>query len=511
MVSVLVVAQIKFVVYKSDGSKIMLLANEVDSIGFEGTNIEPDDTDKPVYPDDEELQIPEVEKPGRGYTTIVLYIPESSCDEAIPYAIGSIPGDGGWENQEELRMTRCEGYDEWWKVTVDALTEVNATNFKFRMDDGVDGWMHEPIGSYELLEDAEDYLQVKADEQNNLLAIADCDNKVLYIKSGRWSSTPCRIIPAGYGKFVLTVENEVPNSAEIIFTGSFDENAWIYDSDRIMTKQADGTYVWEGYYPENFRFTTILIDNCNNETWMRISTGFSFYYILEPNAGSEIEFSGSFDVLCLDEEDEPEVVISTPSGYHNSYGYVDLGLPSGTLWATMNVGADSPEDYGDYFAWGETEPKTTYTLDNYKWYDYNEEIFTKYCTSSNYGNVDNKTVLDLADDAAHANWGGDWRMPTRAEQDELRTECTWTLHNDGDGYIVIGPNGNSIILPFAGYGPNDVFVNPHYYGIWGEYRSSSLNTWESNSVSTVKIREDLVSWNYYPRHLGISVRPVLSK
>ena len=91
MVSVLVVAQIKFVVYKSDGSKIMLLANEVDSIGFEGTNVETEDTDKPVYPDDEELEIPEVEKPGRGKTTIVLYIPESSCDEAIPYIIGELP------------------------------------------------------------------------------------------------------------------------------------------------------------------------------------------------------------------------------------------------------------------------------------------------------------------------------------------------------------------------------------------------------------------------------------
>ena len=498
MVSVLVVAQIKFVVYKSDGSEIELLASEVDSIGFKGIDVKPDDSDE------DELEIPIVRAPGEGKTTIVLYIPESECDEAEPYILGVLDGCGRWSNEPDRVMEPLG--NGWWQVTVETLTSENATNFKFRMDDGVDGWMHEPIGSYELLEDAEDYLQVKADEQNNLLAIADCDNKVLYIKSGRWSSTPCRIIPAGYGKFVLTVENEVPNSAEIIFTGSFDENAWIYDSDRIMTKQADGTYVWEGYYPENFRFTTILIDNCNNETWMRISTGFSFYYILEPNAGSEIEFSGSFDVLCLDEEDEPEVVISTPSGYHNSYGYVDLGLPSGTLWATMNVGADSPEDYGDFFAWGETTTKSTYEWGNYKWCNGSEYSLTKYCTDSYYGIVDNKTELELVDDAAYINWGGDWRMPTSAEFQELIYKCTWKWQEYG--YIVTGPNGNSIYIPAAGY-------HMGYSGLYCTYWSCSLSTYYSKNACSTNFSSYELDWQNGSlngsggRCDGLSVRPVM--
>jgi hypothetical protein len=90
----------------------------------------------------------------------------------------------------------------------------------------------------------------------------------------------------------------------------------------------------------------------------------------------------------------------------NGHEYVDLGLPSGTLWATCNVGANSPEEYGDFFAWGEVEPKEEYTNENYT-----------YTETSN--------VLPLSADAANANWGEAWRMPTRNEQDELRIYCSW--------------------------------------------------------------------------------------
>ncbi|MCQ2319676.1 MAG: hypothetical protein MJZ90_12290 [Bacteroidales bacterium] len=102
-----------------------------------------------------------------------------------------------------------------------------------------------------------------------------------------------------------------------------------------------------------------------------------------------------------------------------AHEYVDLGLPSGLLWATCNVGADSPEDYGDYFAWGETETKSDYDWDTYKWCNGSYNTLTKYNTKSSYGTVDNKTTLELSDDAARANWGGSWRMPTEAEFQEL--------------------------------------------------------------------------------------------
>ena len=132
---------------------------------------------------------------------------------------------------------------------------------------------------------------------------------------------------------------------------------------------------------------------------------------------------------------------------------VDLGLPSGTLWANRNVGADYPEDYGDYFAWGETATKSTYSWNNYKWCNGTSDSQTKYCTKDSYGTVDDLTTLESEDDAATANWGKQWRMPTYEEMNELRTECTWTwtTQNSVNGYKVTGPNGNSIFLPAAGY------------------------------------------------------------
>mgnify|MGYP002516168309 CR=1 FL=1 len=156
-----------------------------------------------------------------------------------------------------------------------------------------------------------------------------------------------------------------------------------------------------------------------------------------------------------------------------SYNAVDLGLPSGTLWADRNVGADSPEDYGDYFAWGETSTKSTYNWSTYKWCQGSSTSMTKYCTKSSYGTVDNKTVLDLEDDAAYVNMGTEWRMPTYDEQKELRNNCTWTwtTQNGTRGYKVTGPNGKSIFLPAAGY--RDV-SRLYYAGSYGYYWSASL-------------------------------------
>ena len=134
------------------------------------------------------------------------------------------------------------------------------------------------------------------------------------------------------------------------------------------------------------------------------------------------------------------------------YEYVDLGLPSGTLWATMNVGADAPEDYGYYFLWGETAPKSAYDWETYKWCDGSWSALTKYNTMGSYGKVDNKTELDPADDAARVNWGPLWRMPTSDQLVELMEKCTWewTLSNGVNGQLITGPNGNSLFLPAAG-------------------------------------------------------------
>jgi hypothetical protein len=180
-------------------------------------------------------------------------------------------------------------------------------------------------------------------------------------------------------------------------------------------------------------------------------------------------------------------------GKHKGHEYVDLGLPSGLKWATCNIGADSPEEYGDYFAWGEVAPKEYYDWSRYK-YGLDADQLTKYCNSSDYGKdgfIDDKTVLELKDDAATANWGGKWRMPTLEEQEELRDNCTWTqtLQNGVDGYKVTGPNGNSIFLPFAGYMDGGVL---YLAGELGGYWSSSLGAGTPSLASIMYFISGLV-------------------
>lgn len=135
---------------------------------------------------------------------------------------------------------------------------------------------------------------------------------------------------------------------------------------------------------------------------------------------------------------------------------VDLGLPSGLKWASCNVGAEKPEDYGNYYAWGEVLPKENYSWATYKYAnEASSNKLTKYCDNTKYGDngfTDNKTALDLEDDVAHVNWGGNWRMPTDDEWSELNN-CTWTwvTQNGVNGYLVASKtNGNSIFLPAAG-------------------------------------------------------------
>ncbi len=143
------------------------------------------------------------------------------------------------------------------------------------------------------------------------------------------------------------------------------------------------------------------------------------------HCGKEIDDDSIFCEHCGEKQN---ITGNTPSGF------VDLGLPSGTLWATCNVGATCPEQYGDYFAWGETSAKDSYTDDNYFY-------------------SGTPTTLPSNRDAAAANWGNGWRMPTEAEFNELLNSCTykWTTQNGVNGCLFTGPNGNTIFLPAAGY------------------------------------------------------------
>ena len=189
--------------------------------------------------------------------------------------------------------------------------------------------------------------------------------------------------------------------------------------------------------------------------------------------------------------------------------WVDLGLPSGLLWATRNVGADSPEDYGDYFAWGETSPKSIYDWSTYRYCNGDYDQLTKYCSLSNYGYngfTDNLTTLQPGDDAASANYGG--RTPTKEEWEELMDHTTSqrTTQNGVNGLRFTGSNGNSLFLPTAGYRwGSSLYCD----GAGGYYWSSSLN---SDYLETAWGFSFTFIWDVqgmgYGRDLGHTVRAV---
>jgi hypothetical protein len=160
-----------------------------------------------------------------------------------------------------------------------------------------------------------------------------------------------------------------------------------------------------------------------------------------------------------------------------------LGLS--VKWAACNIGATRPEEYGDYFAWGEVKSKSVYDNKTYKY---------------------NKTTLDAQYDVAIVNWGGSWRMPTDVEMTELLEQCkwTWTTQNRVYGYKVIGKNGNSIFLPAAGYryGSNLIATGSLSY-----YWSSSIYV-NKHSIYVLTFNSSKVFSTYYDRIYGFSVRPV---
>ena len=201
------------------------------------------------------------------------------------------------------------------------------------------------------------------------------------------------------------------------------------------------------------------------------------------------------------------VLSKATSGKENGYYWVDLGIPSGLKWAICNVGASSPSEYGNYFSWGETSTKSNYVWSTYKWCNGSSNTLTKYNTRSDYGTVDNSTCLELSDDAARANWGGTWRMPTDDEWAWLRENCTWAWQDDYDdtgvkGMLVTsnvsGYTDNSIFLPAAGQSGST--------SLRGNYWSSSLN--ESKYAWVVAFNSGGYSRNYSNRCFGLSVRPV---
>lgn len=206
--------------------------------------------------------------------------------------------------------------------------------------------------------------------------------------------------------------------------------------------------------------------------------------------------------------------------FENGHEYVDLGLS--VKWATCNIGASIPEEYGGYYAWGETSTKeeqagTGFASAPYEWSDYKyclgqSYTLTKYCTDLSYAYItnvkDNKTKLDISDDAANVNWGGQWRMPTKSEMEELKSKCRWewSEKNGIYGYIVWGVNANCIFLPSAGY-INENSLESHS-GRPGYYWTNNLYDSSPTHAYILYITESSVAIKGHERCFGLSIRPV---
>lgn len=191
---------------------------------------------------------------------------------------------------------------------------------------------------------------------------------------------------------------------------------------------------------------------------------------------------------------KPEPTVSAPTGNIAGHDYVDLGLPSGTKWAACNVGASSPADFGDYFAWGEITMKQRYT-------DLESATFGK----NDIGDISGNPLMDVA----RAQWQEPWRMPTRAEWEELCDKCTWTQarHEGHDGQIVTGPNGKSIFLPEAGYWQDYTFFGDKKRAFYWSSTPASPDS-AAKSAMMLCFHRSFYSVNRSSREYGFPVRPV---
>ena len=215
------------------------------------------------------------------------------------------------------------------------------------------------------------------------------------------------------------------------------------------------------------------------------------------------------------------ILVENNIANHNGHHYVDLGLPSGTMWATCNVGASAPEEVGDLYAWGETETKDDYSWATYKWCDgstpsVSTPSLTKYCDRGGYGTLDGKITLELEDDVAHVKWGGSWHMPTRKELQELMDHCTveWIKLNDNlHAYKFTGSNGNSIIMPAAGEINGTSYSDDNFY-YWSSELFMKDNPSSNHGTASAVLHylsNTETEFLGCSRFRGMAVRPVLSE
>lgn len=255
--------------------------------------------------------------------------------------------------------------------------------------------------------------------------------------------------------------------------------------------------IWSGSYDYSFLSPKVNWSSSNTG----VATVNAAGVVTGVSAGDAIitaEYNG-FEAKCM----------VTVTDYTPVCEYVDLGLS--VKWATCNVGAESPEEAGFYYAWGETEIKDTYNWGNYKWYVASEDLLSKYCNESTGGGyADYLKTLQMGDDAASVMWGSEWHIPTADEFSELIDYCSWTYTtvNNVSGYLITsnvpGYTDNSIFLPSVGYRSNATLQT----GIDAYWTSSVSeedynNAWYANCTSNGSLLSKGA-----PRPMGMAVRPV---
>ena len=277
-------------------------------------------------------------------------------------------------------------------------------------------------------------------------------------------------------------------------------------------------------FPENATNKSVLWSS-SNESVATVSASGVVNGVAEGFSVITVTTSdGGKSATCNVTVTEPSATVAIPEA-------IDLGLPSGLKWASFNLGATAPEEYGDYYAWGETKPyyepgyaqsaspvwkpgkEEGYYWSSYRFCRTQYRLMTKYCSNSSYGYngfTDNKTVLDPEDDAAHVNLGGNWRMPTYEEWAELIEKCT-TRSISVDGILgteITGPNGNSIFLPAAGCRD---YLNQIEFGVYSYFWSSTLNTDNPLTARSVEIYYVYITKRQIFRITGHTIRPVCPK
>lgn len=285
---------------------------------------------------------------------------------------------------------------------------------------------------------------------------------------------------------VAQIDLELVNSNKIISKASvaeFEARVLVeyeYDTTEYQCtfiKKSNGTYIYD--------ITRSDIVYASREIPFRI--------YVDANIGNE-RLTGESETRSISVDDGAIIVTFTLWAYMGGHLYVDLGLPSGTLWSVCNMGADKPEEFGEYYAWGETSTKSSY---NWNTYSIGSEL-------------DSLPALDEAHDAAATNWGYGWRMPSREDFDEIITYCTktWTTRNNVNGYLITGPNGNNMFLPASG-GRGD--GNIYESGSCGFYWLNSVYTNDTQFAWGFILDSDSIYETSYYRMYGQTIRPVCNR